>query len=136
MAWPEDDRIRWVEWRVRELTIRNGQYFDERGRWLLEEKAAGGRKLALGDEIADYAVWLLKVRDKLSWHQIAYRFFSTATEGEIETYESRLRRVYQRVETRHPGTVHFRPPRLSPEEQLLVECLRYGVVPIYLKGDR
>ncbi len=77
-SWPPEDCIRWVEWRIRELTIKSGQYIDERGKWLLEEKAAGGRRLAPGDKVADYAVWLLKVRDKLSWHQIAYRFFPFA----------------------------------------------------------
>jgi hypothetical protein len=78
--WPQEDRIRWIEWRVRERTIQNGKYTDERAKWLLEEKEAGGRKFTLRDEVADYAVWLLHVRDGLSWHQIAYRFFAKATE--------------------------------------------------------
>jgi hypothetical protein len=29
-------------------------------------------------------VWLLEVRDGLSWHQIAYRFFTSANEESIE----------------------------------------------------
>jgi len=39
IPWPPEDRIRWVEWRIRELTIRRGKYVDDRGRWLLEEQA-------------------------------------------------------------------------------------------------
>jgi hypothetical protein len=135
MAWSVAHRISWVEWRVRERTIKRGEYVDERGRWLLEAKMAGGRKFNLGDEVAEYAVWLFKVRDGLSWHQIAYRFFPTATETEIERYESRIRRVFQRVERRHPGSGHYRPPRLSAQERLILECVRYGVVPVYLDRD-
>ena len=113
VSWPLDDRIRWIEWRVRELTIKNGEYVDERGRWLLDEKEAGGRKLTLNDEVANYAVWLLKVRDNLSWHQLAYRFFPWATEDSVEGYESRLRRAYNRVEHNHPGSKNFKPAHHS-----------------------
>jgi hypothetical protein len=129
-AWPKDDRIRWIEWRIRELTIRTGEFVDERAKWLLEEKVAGGRKFALGDDVADYAVWLLKERDGLSWHQIAYRFFSDANEQEIEKYESRLRRVYDRVERSHPGSIAFRGPRLSELDKVLLQAVMLRVIPI------
>jgi hypothetical protein len=125
--WSKENRIRWVEWRVRELTIEEGQYIDERGKWLLEEKAAGGRKLMWGDQVADYAVWLLKERDGLSWHQIAYRFFPSATEAEIEKYESKVRRAYARVERHHDGSKNFKASPLSKDETQLLETLMLGV---------
>jgi hypothetical protein len=125
-------RISWVEWRVRELTIRNGAYVDDRGKWLLEEKMAGGRKFSLGDKVAEYAVWLLKTRDGLSWHQIAYRFFVLANEQEIEKLESRLRRVYDRVERSHPGSTKYKPPRLSELDKLTMEAVRLGAIPVFL----
>jgi hypothetical protein len=127
-VWPKEDRIRWVEWRIRERTIREGRYVDLRGKWLLEGKVAGGRKLAPGDEVADYAVWLLKERDGLSWHQIAYRFFPAATEEEIETFESRVRRAYDRVERNHPGSKNFSPRRLSEEDKLLLQAVSHGAI--------
>jgi hypothetical protein len=127
-AWPKEDRITWVEWRIRERTIREGKYVDQRGKWLLEEKAAGGRKLAPGDEVADYGIWLLKDRDGLSWHQIAYRFFPAATEEEIETFESRVRRAYDRVERSHPGSKNFKPGRLSEEDKLLLQAVSHGAI--------
>jgi hypothetical protein len=136
LAWSDDHRINWVEWRVRELTIRNGQYCDERGRWLLEAKEAGGRKFALGDKVADYAVWLLRVRDGLSWHQVAYRFFPEATEPEIQKYQLRVRRVYDRVEKNHPGSTKYRPPRLTKDDRFLMQAVMLGAVPIYLSPTK
>jgi hypothetical protein len=132
LPWERDDCIRWVEWRIRELTVRGGEYVDERGRWLLEEKAAGGRKLSPGDKVADYAVWLLKVRDKLSWHQIGYRFFPSATEENIGKYELRVRRIYDRVEKNHPGSKTFKPQRLSKVDNLLLQAVMLGVIPVYV----
>ena len=124
--WESEDRVRWVEWRVRELTIQRGEYTDERGKILLEAKAAGGRKLALGDRVAEYAVWLLKERDGLSWHQLAYRFFPNATEENIETFESRVRRVYNRVERNHPGSKHYKPLRQSERDDKLLRSVIFG----------
>ncbi len=124
--WGQEDRVRWVEWRVRELTIERGKYVDERGKLLLEEKAARGRKLVWGDAVADYAVWLLKERDGLSWHQIAYRFFPAATEDHIETFESRVRRAYGRVERSHPGSKHYKPAPLSEHDKLLLQAVTLG----------
>ena len=132
IPWPLDDCIRWIEWRVRELTIKNGQYVDERGKWLLEEKGAGGRKFRPGDQVADYAVWLLKLRDGLSWHQIAYRFFPSATEKDIEKYESKVRRIYSRVDRGHPGSSKFEPPQLSEYDKIVLQAIMSGVIPIYL----
>jgi hypothetical protein len=127
-AWPKEDKLRWVEWRIRELTIEGGEYMDQRGTWLLEENAVGGRILALGDKVAEYAVWLLKERDGLSWHQIAHRFFPAATEEEIETFESRVRRVYNRVERNHPGSKRFNPAPLSKEDKLLPQAALHGMI--------
>jgi hypothetical protein len=127
-AWPKEDKIRWIEWRIRELTVQEGKYVDQRGKWLLEEKAAGDRKLALGDKVAEYAVWLLKERDGLSWHQIAHRFFPGATEEEIETFESRVRRVYARVERNHPGSKQFKQRPLSKEDRLLLQVVSHGAI--------
>jgi hypothetical protein len=134
VAWPQEDRIRWIEWRVRELTIKNGQYIDERGKWLLEQKAAGGRRFVLGDKIADYVVWLLKVRDGLSWHQIAYRFFPGATEDEIEKFESKVRRAYARVERSHPGSEAYVPEELFERDEILLEAVMLGVIPVCVSG--
>ena len=130
--WPQEDCIRWVEWRIRELTVRNAHYVDDRGKWLLECKEAGGRRFTLGDKVADYAVWLLKLRDNLKWHQIAYRFFPQATEQDIETYKLRVRRVYDRVERGHPGSKKFKPPRLSEQDKLLIQAISAGVIPVFL----
>jgi hypothetical protein len=130
LAWPKEDQIRWVEWRIRDLTIQKGKYLDQRGKWLLEEKTAGGRRLALVDKVADYAVWLLKERDGLSWHQIAYTFFPAATEEEIETFESRVRRAYDRVERNHPGSKNCKPRPLSEEDKLLLQAVIHGAIPI------
>jgi hypothetical protein len=124
--WRHEDRVRWVEWRVREVTIEGGKYVDERGKYLIEEKAAGGRHLAWGDKVADYAVWLLKDRDGLSWHQIAYRFFPAVIEEQIETYESRVRRAYDRVERSHPGSKQYKPAPLSKEDRVLVQAMMFG----------
>jgi hypothetical protein len=110
------------------LTIEGGEYVDQRGKWLLEEKAVSGRTLALGDNVAEYAVWLLKERDGLSWHQIAHRFFPAATEEEIETFESRVRRAYDRVERSHPGSKNFKPRRLSEEDKLLLQAVSHGAI--------
>jgi hypothetical protein len=134
IPWKREDCIRWVEWRVGELTVERGKYVDERGRWLLEENAAGGRKLAPGDKVADYAVWLLKVRDGLSWHQIAYRFFPSATEEDIDKYELRVRRIYNRIERNHPGSKTFKPPRLSERDKLLLQAVMLGVIPVYVSA--
>ncbi len=124
--WDPEDRVRWVEWRVRELTIERGEYIDGRGKLLLEAKAAAGRKLAFGDKVAEYAVWLLRARDGLSWHQLAYRFFPSATEQNIETFESRVRRVYNRVERNHPGSKHYKPARQSDRDNLLFRSGIFG----------
>ena len=135
MPWPEDDRIRWIEWRVRELTIQRGQYIDARGKWILEEKGAAGRKFTLGDEVSDYAVWILKIRDGLSWHQIAYRFYPSATEREIEKYELRVRRAYDRVERNHPGSAKYLLPRLHKDTRLLLQAVMLGAIPIYISAE-
>lgn len=127
-VWPKEDKIRWIEWRIRELTVQEGKYVDQRGKWLLEEKAAGDRKLTLGDKVADYAVWLLKERDGLSWHQIAHRFFPGATDEEIETFESRVRRVYGRVDRNHPGSKQFKPRELSKDDRLLLQAVIHGAI--------
>jgi len=130
--WSKEHRISWVEWRIRELTIRDGKSIDQRSEWLLVERAAGGRKLEPGDKVADYAVWLFWVRDGLSWHQIAYRFFPSATERDIGKYVLRVRRMYNRVERNHPGSATYKPPKHSEQEKLLLEALRAGVVPIFV----
>jgi hypothetical protein len=133
-TWPHEDCIRWIESRVRELTIKNAQYVDERGKWLLEEKGTGGRKLKLNDKVADYAVWLLHIRDGLSWHQLAYRFFPVATEQNVDKYEQRVRRAYNRVEREHPGSMKYKPLRLSEQENLLLQAIWAGVMPVYLQS--
>ena len=135
ISWPREDCIRWVEWRIRELTIQNGQYIDGRGKWLLEENAAGGRRLALGDKVADYAVWLSKVRDKLSWHQIAYRFFPSATEEDIEKYELRVRRAFKRVEQNHEGSRKYKPKRFFENDKLLLQAVMQGAIPDYISNE-
>lgn len=133
--WEQDDCVRWVEWRIRELTIREGKYADERGKWLLEAKAAGGRKFTTGDAVAEYGIWLLKVRDGLQWHQIAYRFFPSATEEDIEKYKSRVRRIFERVEKNHPGSALYESPTLSDREETVLEAVIQGVIPVYISDS-
>jgi hypothetical protein len=120
---------------VRELTIEKGEYVEERGRWLLEEKEAGGRTLTLNDQVADYALWLLKVRDGLSWHQLAYRFFPWAKEQGVEGYESRVRRAYNRVERNHPGSPYYKPPKLSRHDEIVLEAIASGIILVYVSED-
>ena len=118
-----------------EETVAEGEYIDERGRWLLEESAARGQQLTPLDVVADYAVWLLKVRDKLSWHQIAYRIFPFATEPHKEGYESRVRRMFNRVEKSHPGSKSFKRTPLSKEDKMTLQAIMLGVVPIYIRTE-
>lgn len=125
--WPREDRIRWVEWRVAELTVELGKYTDERGRLLLDRKSPLGHKLPWGDKLADYAVWLFKERDGLSWHRIAYLFFPSATEASIETFESKVRRAYARVERSHPGSKFYKPKPFSKEDMLLLRAAMFGL---------
>jgi hypothetical protein len=115
-----EDRRRYVEWEVRRLTIKNGEYTDERGKWLLEGKSLKP-EWKEGDELTDFAVWLLKERGK-SWHQIPHYFvFSPpANEENIETYESRARRAYDRVERRHPGSKSFKSVPLTEAAQAVL----------------
>jgi hypothetical protein len=131
-GWPREDRIRWVEWRIRELTIKAGKYIDERGRWLLEDKAGAGRKFPWRDkdEITDYAVWLLKYRDDLSWHQLAYRFFPTPTEDHIEGQESKIRRAFSRVERK------FKPGPFPEHEKLLMQAVMQGAIPVFVQPEK
>jgi hypothetical protein len=122
------------EYRIWEISVKNGNYTDERARWIVEKKAAAGRQIGFGDPLADYAIWLLKVRDGLSWHQIAYRCFPKASERIIETLESRLRRRFNKVERNHPGSENFVPRKLTKHEKLILEILTIGVMP-YQPGD-
>jgi hypothetical protein len=129
-GWSEADRIRWIQYRIWDVAVKNGKYTDDRARWIIEKKAAGGRQVGFGDAVSDYAIWLLKVRDKLSWHQIAYRCFREANEANIETLESRVRRKFNSVERRHPGSASFVPRRLTKKEKLVLEILTSGVMSI------
>jgi hypothetical protein len=64
MAWPKEDLIRWVEWRLRErLTKESGR---DPGRDLDAE--------GVPDRIS-LEVWLAKERDGLSWQQIVIKYF-------------------------------------------------------------
>src|SRR5260370_25686426 len=126
--WGREDCIRWIEWRTRELTVKDGKYTDERALWLLEKKAADGRHVGFGDALADYAIWLLKVRDGLTRHQIVYQCFPKADERIIETLESRVRRRFMKVERNHPGSAHFVPHRLTKQEKFMLEIAMTGVM--------
>jgi len=84
--------------------------------------------------VTDYSVWLLKERDGLSWHQIAYRFFPSATEEDIEIYESRVRRMHGRVERNHPGSNAFKLRPLSQQDKLLLRAVMLGVTPFYISA--
>jgi hypothetical protein len=76
----------------------------------------------------------MKERDGLSWHQIAYRFFPSATEEDIEKYESKVRRIYNRIEKNHPGSKTFKPRHLSEQDKLLLQALMSGVIPVYVSS--
>ncbi len=105
--WPKVDRIRWVEWRVRRLTIYDGRYIDDRGRLLLEERRKELKlKLtfrvksnARPDQVAYYAVWLFyeigkEEKKNLSWGKISRALFGDATEA----FRLRARRMHKQVE--------------------------------------
>jgi hypothetical protein len=76
----------------------------------------------------------MKERDALSWHQIAYRFFPSATEEDIEKYESKVRRIYNRIEKNHPGSKTFKRPRLSECDRVVLQAITSGVIPIYVSS--
>ena len=64
MGWPKEDRIRWVEWRLKERIAK------ESGRYADRDLSAEG----VPDRIS-LEVWLAKERDGLSWQQIVIKYF-------------------------------------------------------------
>jgi hypothetical protein len=66
----------------------------------------------------------------LSWHQLAYRFFPSAAEMDIEKYESQVRRMYNRVAKKLPGSVLFKPPRLSKYDRIVLQAVMIGIIPV------
>src|SRR2546422_11121861 len=87
MRWPKEDRIRWVEWRLRERIAKESGRSD---RDLDAEKVP--------DRIS-LQVWLAKERDGLSWQQIVIKYFPQYAEHEKRLAGmSKARRVYMLVE--------------------------------------
>src|SRR5439155_15248328 len=88
MGWPKEDRIRWVEWRLKERIAK------ESGRHADRDLDAEG----IPDRIT-LEVWLAKERDGLSWQQIAIKYFPQYThDGQKSAGVSKARRVYMLVE--------------------------------------
>ena len=56
----------------------------------------------------DLEIWLAKVRDGLSWPQIALKFFTSKNAASI----SKARRAYERVQRSHPAVTQ--KPRKRP----------------------
>jgi len=56
----------------------------------------------------DLEIWLAKVRDGLSWPQIALKFFTSKNAASI----SKARRAYARVQRSHPAVTQ--KPRRRP----------------------
>jgi hypothetical protein len=59
-----------------------------------------------------------------------YRFFPTATEMDIEKYESKVRRMYNRVAKKLPGSALFKPPRLSKYDRIVLQAVMIGIIPV------
>ncbi len=88
MDWEREHLIRWIETRV----LRCIADVPEEGR----------------PERIDLEVWLAKVRDRLSWQQIALKFFTSKNAASL----MKARRAYARVQRSHPGVT--KKPRQRP----------------------
>ena len=88
MDWSREHLIRWVDTRVQRCIAG----VSEQGR----------------PERVDLEIWLAKVRDGLSWQQIALKFFTSKDAASM----SKARRAYERVRRSHPGVV--KKPRCRP----------------------
>jgi hypothetical protein len=76
IAWPKEDEIRWVEWRVREreaIDAGKSQVWDKRGAYSL----------------TDYRAWLLHERDSRSFQQVGEMLFKNCADP-----DNRKRRAY------------------------------------------
>ena len=76
VAWPKEDEIRWVEWRVREREAIDGgksQAWDKRG----------------SCSLTDYRAWLLHERDGRSFQQVGELLFQNCADP-----DNRKRRAY------------------------------------------
>jgi hypothetical protein len=88
MAWPKEDRIRWVEWR------RNERLSDAAGRNPGRDLDAAGVP-----HLQSLEVWLSKERDGLSWQQIVIKHFPQyGQRGHRSAGISKARRVHASVE--------------------------------------
>lgn len=83
VAWPKEDEIRWVEWRIGEReTIAKGRMpdFDKRGNC----------------DLVDYHAWLLHERDHCSFQKIGDQLFPNCNEPDAR--KMRADRAHDRVE--------------------------------------
>ncbi len=84
-GWPKEDRIRWVEERLRTQIA-----FDS-GKQDVQLKYKGPRK--------SLEIWLSKERDGLSWHQIVIKYFPDYLRRKNNSAGiSKARRAYDVVE--------------------------------------
>jgi len=96
-AWPKEDEIRWVEWRIRE---REAIEAERTPQW--------AKRGSFSQE--DYRVWLLHVRDRRSFQDIGELIFANCAGP--ENRKMRAYRAYDRVEaefSRGHGKRHTKP---------------------------
>lgn len=83
LTWPIEDRIRWVEQRLREWeSVRRGS------------RSADPQFVGCLPVRKDLEVWLAKERDGLSWQQIAIKYLRQSGMAAL----SKTRRAHARVE--------------------------------------
>lgn len=94
MPWPKEDRIRWVEWRIRERIAK------ELGRSDRDLDSEG-----IPDKNS-LEVWLAKERDGLSWQQIAIKYFPQYGKSQRKSAGvSKARRAHGIVERAFSPTI-------------------------------
>jgi hypothetical protein len=94
LAWEKQHLINWIETRV--------------------IRGIGGVPEAGRPERIDLEIWLAKVRDGLSWQQIALKFFTSKNSASL----SKARRAYERVQRSHPGVKQKARKRPGPSQRL------------------
>ena len=111
-TWPQEDRIRWVEQRLKEWdSVESGRRPKDFAEQLPERN--------------DLEVWLGKEREGLSWQQVAIRYFPDCFKRSKNAGMSMARRAHGRIE------YAIAPPRRQLVNQLLDGRIRklFGCTP-------
>jgi hypothetical protein len=84
VPWPKEDEIRWVEWRIREREgIESGRRSPD---WGMQGHCS----------LQDYKVWILHVRDGVSFQKIGDELF--LVDADPENRKMKAYRAYKSVE--------------------------------------